>query len=143
MVEQILVPIDDSPQATAALEYALAEFPEASITAIHVIELPEGYWAAFTSSAEEFPGYERANRHATDLLEETVEQASDADRDVETVVETGKPAHEIVEYAVENDVEQIVIGSHGRKRAGRLLFGSVSESVVRTAPMTVVVVHDT
>ncbi|SFS64778.1 universal stress protein [Halostagnicola kamekurae] len=142
MVEQILVPMDDSPQATAALEYALAEFPEASITAIHVIELPEGYWAAFVKSEDDFPGHEQAHNRANDLLEETVERASDADRDIETVVETGKPAHEIVEHAVENDVDQIVIGSHGRKRAGRLLFGSVSESVVRTAPMTVVVVHD-
>lgn len=143
MVDNILVPVDDSPQASAALEYALEEFPEASITALHVIELPEGYWMAFVNAEDDFPGSEQAHSRANGLLEDTVEKASNTDRDIETVVETGKPAQEIVEHASENGFDQIVIGSHGRKRAGRLLFGSVSESVVRTAPMTVVVVHDT
>ncbi|AHG00441.1 universal stress protein UspA [Halostagnicola larsenii XH-48] len=142
MVDNVLVPVDDSPQASAALEYALEEFPEASITALHVIELPEGYWMAFVNSEDDFPGYEKAHSRANALLEDAVEQVSDTDRDIETAVKTGKPAREIVEHAVENGFDQIVIGSHGRKRAGRLLFGSVSESVVRTAPMTVVVVHD-
>lgn len=64
MVKDILVPVDDSPQAKAALNYALEEFPEASITTLHVIQLPEGYWAAFAESEEDLPGYETAHRYA-------------------------------------------------------------------------------
>ncbi|WP_276256719.1 universal stress protein [Halomontanus rarus] len=142
MVKDILVPVDDSPQAKAALEYALKEFPEAAITAIHVVHLPEGYWAAFARSEDELPGYKRVHSHARELLETTVQQASEHEHKMDTVVKTGDPAREIVDYAIEHGFDQIVIGSHGRKRAGRLLFGSVSEKVVRNAPMTVVVVHE-
>lgn len=142
MIKDILVPVDESPQAKAALEYALEEFPEATITALHVIHLPEGYWSAFTEAEEDLPGYETVHSHAQDILEAAVQQAAESDHDIDTVVKIGDPAHTIVNYAIENDFDQIVIGSHGRKRASRLLFGSVSEKVVRTAPMTVVVVHE-
>lgn len=142
MVEKTLVPIDDSPQAEAALAYALEEFPESSITALHVVRLPEGYWASFANSPAEVPGYERARDHGRELLETATETAAAESREIETAVETGRPAREIVDYAVNGEFDQIVVGSHGRHGINRVLLGSVSEAVVRRAPMTVVVVHD-
>lgn len=142
MDKNILVPMDDSPQAEAALRYALEEFPEAAITAFHVVRLPEGYWPAFVESDEDLPGYKAAQNHAQDLLEAAVQTASDYDRKIDTVMEFGDPSREIVEYAIEHGFDQIVIGSHGRKGASRILLGSVSEKVVRRTPMTVVVVHE-
>lgn len=38
MAEHVLVPMDESEQSRAALEYALAKYPDASITVLHVIE---------------------------------------------------------------------------------------------------------
>lgn len=142
MARKTLVPMDDSPQAEAALAYALEEFPEAAVTAMHVVRLPEGYWSAFAGSEEELPGYERAHDRARALLESAARTAADGGRDIETVVKRGKPAREIVEYATENGFDQIVMGSHGRHGVDRVLLGSVSESVIRRAPMTVVVVHE-
>jgi nucleotide-binding universal stress UspA family protein len=51
----------------------------------------------------------------------------------------GKPARAIVEYADDHDIDQIVMGSHGRSGVTRILLGSVAESVVRdsTVPVTV------
>ncbi|SNZ12913.1 Nucleotide-binding universal stress protein, UspA family [Natronoarchaeum philippinense] len=143
MIESILVPVDESPQSAAAFEYALDEFPDAAITALHVIHLPEGYWAAFSDSDTGLPGYDNATTQARELLDGITETADERDREVDTTVETGDAGREIVDYAIENDIDQIVMGSHGRDRAGRLLFGSVAEKVVRNAPMTVVVVHET
>jgi len=142
MIETVLVPVDESPQSEAALKYALDEFPDASITALHVIRLPEGYWSAFSDSDQGLPGYDNAHSLARELLERAENTATEHGGDVDTAVATGDPGQEIVEYAIENDVDQVVMGSHGRKRASRLLFGSVAEKVVRNAPMTVVVVHD-
>ncbi|WP_254524588.1 universal stress protein [Natrinema caseinilyticum] len=142
MVTQTLVAMDDSPQASAALSYALEEFPESAVTALHVIRLPEGYWTSFTDSETELPGYESAQEHARELLETAERTAAERDRELETVVETGKPGREIIDYAVENGFDQIVIGSHGRTGVDRVLLGSVSEQVVRRAPMTVAVVHE-
>ncbi len=142
MPRKTLVAVDGSPQSEAALAYALEEVPESAITALHVVQLPEGYWASFASSDAELPGYEQAQERGRELLEEAVEAAADAGRELETEIVSGKPAREIVDYATENGFDQIVVGSHGRHGVDRVLLGSVSEAVVRHAPMTVVVVHE-
>ncbi len=51
----------------------------------------------------------------------------------------GDPAESIVEAAIAESVDLIVVGSHGRRGMDRLVMGSVSEQVVRTAPVPVVV----
>jgi len=51
------------------------------------------------------------------------------------------PAQSIVEYAKNNNVDLIVIGTHGRGGMARLFMGSVAERVVRTAPCPVLTVH--
>jgi nucleotide-binding universal stress UspA family protein len=47
----------------------------------------------------------------------------------------------IVTYADENDVDHVVLGSHGRKGLTRVLLGSVAEAVVRRSPVPVTVVR--
>jgi nucleotide-binding universal stress UspA family protein len=51
----------------------------------------------------------------------------------------GDPGEAIVEAAVAESVDLIVVGSHGRTGMDRLFMGSVSERVVRTSPMPVLV----
>jgi universal stress protein A len=52
------------------------------------------------------------------------------------------PADEIVRYAQENEIDLIVMGTHGRKGVAHMLLGSVAERVVRTAPCPVLTVKD-
>ena len=49
------------------------------------------------------------------------------------------PGEAIVEAAVAESVDLIVVGTHGRRGMDRLVMGSVSEQVVRTAPVPVLV----
>jgi nucleotide-binding universal stress UspA family protein len=49
-------------------------------------------------------------------------------------VESAAPAERIVAYADEQDVDLVVMGTHGRRGIDRMLFGSVTEEVVRHAP---------
>ena len=53
----------------------------------------------------------------------------------------GEPGPSIVEAAASEQVDMIVVGSHGRGAVGRLLIGSVSDYVVRNAPCPVLVVR--
>ena len=53
----------------------------------------------------------------------------------------GDPGEAIVEAASSEQVDLIVVGSHGRGGVGRLLLGSVSDFVVRRAPCPVLVVR--
>lgn len=57
-------------------------------------------------------------------------------------VRVGAPAEEIVQLAGDLDADLIVVATHGRRGAKRLLLGSVAESVVRNAPCPVLVVRD-
>jgi nucleotide-binding universal stress UspA family protein len=57
----------------------------------------------------------------------------------ETIV--GVPSRAIVEWAEENEVDGVVIGSHGREGVSRVLLGSVAETVVRRSPVPVTVVR--
>src|SRR6056297_1781219 len=128
MGRKTLVAIDDSPQADAALAYALEEFSESDITAVHVVQLPEGYWTSFANSTTRFPGYDDAVANGETLLESASQTAADEGCEIETVIKTGKPSREIVGYAVDEEFDQIVIGSHGRHGVNRVMLGSVSET---------------
>ena len=46
---------------------------------------------------------------------------------------TGDPAHAIVRFAKDEDIDMIVMGTHGRTGLRRLLMGSVAEAIVRRA----------
>ncbi|MEM4781425.1 MAG: universal stress protein [Halalkalicoccus sp.] len=134
---KILVPIDESEQSREALRYAHAAFEDAEITALHVIPT-EGYWAAFTDDPEAIPGYERVRAHAEELLDEA---RAEIDAEVDTDVVTGGTAHQIVDYAGKGEFDAVVIGSHGRTGAARILLGSVAESVARHSPVPVMIVR--
>lgn len=55
----------------------------------------------------------------------------------------GDPGEAIVEAAIAESVDLIVVGSHGRTGMDRLFMGSVSERVVRTSPTPVLVARST
>jgi len=69
--------------------------------------------------------------------------ADDRERlDAVAVVRTSDdPAEEIVRYAREQNIELIVLGTHGRRGVAHLLAGSVAERVVRTAGCPVLIVR--
>jgi nucleotide-binding universal stress UspA family protein len=56
-------------------------------------------------------------------------------------IESAAPAQKIVEYAEAHEIDLVVMGTHGRRGVDRMLFGSVTEEVVRTAPCPVFTVR--
>ena len=148
MTKNVLVPVDGSTLSWNALRYALEEFPDASITALHVVDLFEpgyGAYPDFETTYEPLMGseewYERAEEVSERLLSEADATAADYDRALTTVSEIGDPKRVVVDYADEEDVDQIVLGAHGREESGRSVFGSVAEIVARRATVTVTLVR--
>ena len=136
----ILVPYDGSMPAQKAVEHAVSEADDEEIILLRVIEVSDGMIDAGIDIIQE-KLKEMQDRETGELSAEMREllEAGDVEFRMETGV--GKPAREIVEFAEENDVSQIVIGSHGRKGVSRVLLGNVAETVVRRAPVTVTVVR--
>ncbi|ELY45981.1 universal stress protein [Natronorubrum tibetense] len=136
----VLVPTDGSEPARAALEHATTAFPDASVTLLHVID------PALTMYRGEMSyDYQRLIKLETERAETFLDAAQEfADEhgvSVTTEILLGTPARSIVTFATENDVDQIVLGSHGRSGVSRVLLGSVAEKVVRRSPVPVTVVR--
>jgi nucleotide-binding universal stress UspA family protein len=64
-----------------------------------------------------------------------------ANVEVESVILEGNPAEEIIDFAEKNDIDLIVMGTHGITGIPRFLLGSVAENVVRHAKKAVLVVR--
>lgn len=144
MINRILVAFDGSDPAVRALEYTFEVFPDAEVTALTVIDMSSryGYGAEFELVLPTQEQLEEERHRAATVLEQALEDVAPDRRDnrVETIVEVGKPAATILERATGNEVDQIVMGTHGRTGVSRVLFGSVAESVVRRSEVPVVVV---
>ena len=141
MADRILVGYDGSDPSNDALEYAFETFPESEIAAVHVIQIPDGYVTALEGPEIRPPVTEKAREHAVDILEGATELASEHGRDLETAIETGKADHRLIEHALDEGYDTIVVGSHGRAGLSRVLLGDVAEDVVRRSPLPVVVVR--
>ena len=149
MSEHVLVPLDGSPPSERAFEYALT-LPDARLTLLTVInpfdvdaERP-GYQSPLGKTgmpAYSQEWYERFRDDARERQQGDVERAEAAGVEAEGDVVFGLAARQIVRYAEENDVDHVVIGTHGRTDLSRLLLGSVAETVVRRAPVRVTVVR--
>jgi nucleotide-binding universal stress UspA family protein len=136
----VLVAVDDSTRARNALEFVLDEHADAEITVLHVIS-PIAVAAVSEPSVWDDQLAERTREEAEELLAGLRSEATARDVDVRTEIVHGHVPEAIVEYAGENDVDHIVLGSHGRTGFSRVLLGSVAETVVRRAPIPVTVVR--
>ena len=137
----ILVPIDFSEHALAALAYAvqLADVFDAHVDVVHVIE--EAAIAHVYGIEAVSPGFEELIDRTSRKLQEMLERER-AGRAGDVHVEVGHPAAMIVRRASQIGADAIVISSHGRTGFRRFVMGSVAESVVRTASCPVITVKD-
>jgi nucleotide-binding universal stress UspA family protein len=135
-MDLIVVGIDDSVAAKAALRFALGEarLRQASLRAVHAI-------GAFGSYASLAVDVSAAHQAAQELLEEAISEVNGEGEDVEIdrrVVE-GAPGAVLVEDS--RDADLLVVGSRGHGGFAGLLLGSVSQQVAHHAECPVVIVR--
>lgn len=133
----VLVAYDGSEQSEFALEMATEAFPNQKLCLAYVIEPFADHTEAGGYSATR---YQQEFERAESMLQEVIDSLP-ADRSAKQVVRYGRPIHELLAVAEDEEVDHIVIGSHGRDGARRLLLGSVAETVVRRASVPVTVVR--
>ena len=147
------MPIDGPPQweAQNALEYAVMEYPEAELTVLHTINPATQVGCVFDlEAARRYETiYETAEETAAPVFDEARAIADEYEEELKTVMDIGWPGTVIVEYARENETDQIVLGTRGGSG-----FSPISRStgswVIHHSPVPVVVVpahpegsHDT
>jgi nucleotide-binding universal stress UspA family protein len=143
---KIILAIDESKFSQAAIQSVLhtARPQETEVRVLHVLEPifvpPEAQtWTSLPVYAEMT---EQRRQHATELVKRAADSLKAAGFKVcSYAVEDGVPKLTIVDEAKEWGADLIVLGSHGRTGLGRLLLGSVSESVARHAACSVEIVR--
>lgn len=138
MPTRVLVPYDRSEQAEYALQHALSEFESGEILLEHVIKPSASYTG---EGGYDTTLYKQQLENAEEMLE-NVRQRCDEPERIEPVVHFGRPVHRILETVEDREIDHVVMGSHGRDGASRLLLGSVAETVSRRSPVPVTVVRE-
>lgn len=140
-LERILLPTDFSEASLPATQYALelARRFDAALHVLHVIEDPVAYLPMFESFP--LPTREEFEQFAQTRLDNWILPADAEGLQIEQHWVHGRPFVDVIRYAREQQMDLIVIGTHGRGAAAHLLMGSVSEKIVRKAPCPVLTVR--
>ena len=143
-LHRILVPTDFSEHSQTALLYAaaLAEKFAAEIYLLHAVQdlalfIPE----AVSVAPPIAPDIEQLTAAVRTALERQVEENHLKGLTIHCAVREGAPHDEILLFARENDVDLIIMGTHGHSGLAHVLLGSVTEKVVRKAPCPVLTVR--
>ena len=139
MYSEILLPTDGGPASAAATDHAvdLAAQVDARLHALYVLDTTA--YPALDAGAETVQSALRAEGQAA--LDAVSETAAAAGVPVVSELVSATPHNGIIEYATDNDVDLVVMGTHGRTGLDRFLLGSVTERVVRTAETPVLTVR--
>ncbi|MBI1804039.1 MAG: universal stress protein [Ignavibacteria bacterium] len=141
--ERILVPIDFSGYSKNALAYAISAASrfDSELLLLYVVE-PAVYPADLGFGQVTLPNieHELAQRGKIEL-EKLVESNIAGRAKARTMVRSGKPFHEIITTAVEENADLIVIATHGHTGVEHFIFGSTTEKVVKRAPCPVLIVR--
>jgi nucleotide-binding universal stress UspA family protein len=134
-IERILCPTDFSDFSERAYDYglSLARHYNAELYLLHVVRpVIIGYPEyAIPDSVNEF--YGELREHAEEQLREFAKVHAEGGVEAKVAVEEGVVTESILDFARENSIDMIVMGTHGRRGVQRLTLGSVAERVLRKA----------
>lgn len=136
-VNHVLIPIDFSDPSRKAFYLGLkfARIFDAKTSVLHVVEPIASF-----DSGEDMEKQAEAVRRVEEGVKRRVNDLFEAGglaevdrRKVKVEIRAGKPYMEILRFAYQNDVDLIVMGSHGHTGVKHMLIGSQTEKVVRRA----------
>ena len=143
-IRRILLPTDFSDASKEAAQYAmaLADQFHAELHLLHIVSqvLPYGD-AASTWVMPVFETQEQIEAAEQGLLNNVIDPDWAAEHRIVRKTILGFTVDEILLYSKDNDIDLIVLGTHGYSFLAHALIGSVAEKLVRMASCPVLTVH--
>jgi nucleotide-binding universal stress UspA family protein len=141
-IQKILFPLDlDSDyQTIIPLVQDLARRFNAAILLLYVappVTLFPSFYVNINMATFEAEVQVAAMQHMVAIVQEFFQDFPQ----LETRVELGHPADKILEVAQQEEIDLIIMGTHGRRGVERAVFGSVAFKMVQSAPCTIVIIH--
>jgi nucleotide-binding universal stress UspA family protein len=134
---RILFPLDFSPAAPAVAQHVSLVAGKFK-SELHVMHVIPGY------EHQSFPSYtqviQEIKAQAISALE-TFTAKHFAGFKVQAEVLSGHTGRRILDYAENNDISLIIMGTHGRSDFSKLIFGSVAQRVVQSAAIPVMTIN--
>jgi nucleotide-binding universal stress UspA family protein len=138
MIEKILIPTDGTENSRQAIDRAI-EIAKPVDASIHALSITSDF------SFEERQDQLRSDPSdaAESAIVEAKEMVEGADLDFTSSIREGTTHEQILGYADENDIEMIVMATHGRTGLQRVVLGSVAEKTIRNSTRPVLIVPPT
>ena len=150
-MKKVLIALDYDPTAQKVAEtgFSLAKTMRAKVILLHVIADPAYYTSTDHVTIMGFAGHMEKGALQLDSVEGlkiTAQQFLDkakqhlGGRSIQTLVKEGEYASAILTTAKDVHADIIVMGSHSRKRAEKIVMGSVTENVVNITNIPIFII---
>ncbi|MBE9520729.1 MAG: universal stress protein [Proteobacteria bacterium] len=138
-IKKILVPVDFSENSKKILDSAsdIAGKFGAALSVVFVVQSFDDYSGFFVPHMPVAKFEEEMVQGA----EQKMDSFMGGYENVEAKVLIGDVGEEVVRYAEEIGIDMIIMGTHGYKGLEKVMFGSVAEKVVKTAPCPVLTIN--
>jgi len=146
MYKKVLVPLDGSEFSECVLDHVRVIATGCSIPEVVLLRVLEPIQRqAYSMVPQDLVREveEKAKNEMKDYLSKLAGELKKDGVNVETIVLSGRPEDEILDYADKNKVDLIIMSTHGRSGISRWVFGSIADRVVRHSmvPMLIVPPH--
>lgn len=144
--KKILLPLDGSETAAEAIPYAeeLATLSGATLVLLQVVadkreevQLTEDFKVKLPTEQQLLAAVD----HSTRMLQRFADELMWRKIPTEVVVDVGDTATKILDYAAHNNVDLIVMCTHGRTAVARWVYGSIANKVLSSAACPVLLVR--
>lgn len=148
MYSKVLVPLDGFELAESILDHVREMINGHQVLEVVLLIVVEGYeeglpsttWGGVKSVEHRAALTAESVAEAREYVEKVAEKLKKKGTVVRPVVIQGRVTEEILDYAIENQVDLIMMSTHGRSGPSRWALGSVADRVVRHSPVPVLIV---
>jgi nucleotide-binding universal stress UspA family protein len=141
MYNKVLVPLDGSTLAECALPHVTRMAKEGFVKEIVLLTVIDIYPSALLEGADTAVIYEAQLNNSRDYLAQLKARFRADGIDVKTEILKGSTALTIADYAAQNNVELMIIATHGHTGMKRLMFGSVALRILHESKAPVLLIR--
>ncbi len=139
---KILFPVDFSQASPKIIPY-VKEMAKKFDSEIHILFVARTF-QYFTSSYVPHTSADIFDNAAVEEGKKRIKEFSEThfkeSEKIKIAVSNGDEAEQIINYIIKENIDLIIMGTHGRKGIDRLIFGSVAEKVTKATPIPIMLI---
>jgi len=142
-IKKILFPVDFTENSTKLIPYVLsmAEKYGSTIYLMHVVQDLLDWGGLYVPHISLEESQKEVLKSAEKLMDKICNEQLKGCPDFKRMIVSGDPALEILKIIESEDIDLVIMGTHGRKGLEHTIFGSVAGNVVKKSPIPVLTVN--